>query len=291
MTLERRIYPFDQNGHGLTREDEIDLTHWWITVDFGVERGIDLFESAKSSLISSIMGGGNCNWCGIRPRLDFDREKVWAVEPCKAVDGARYSIELAVPSGEIVLSDDLRPVYPRPNDHDTFKYGGINTAAGQRLEAELLAETGCAYGQVGNCPRTLYKVDDDHYVMAFAAWDQENDEEYPLPAEWEYIGGTDGAVWCYMAADAADYDRRFVEAKARIDAVGVTSWNPGSGLDYEPYREFCHLESLLEDPPKRFKMKPGIYTFTHHFGERGFDEYGEDGQPVVLTHIERRDLG
>ena len=92
--------------------------------------------------------------------MDFDREKVWAVEPCPAVDGAGYSVELAVPSGEIVISDDLRPAYPRPDDKETYRFGGINTAAGQRREAELLAANGCAYGQVGNCPRMLFRPGD-----------------------------------------------------------------------------------------------------------------------------------
>lgn len=270
MMPEQRVYPLDQRGHRVYYKDEIDLT-LWLRMTTGEYEGMAKY--SQDTLLSGEAHG--CNWCGERVLANFDGERVVLRTECPAVDGAPYSIDLPVPSGEMVLADDLRPVFLRPSDDESYHRcpDGVNTAFGQREEALWMIERGCAYGQTGNVSRALYRVDDDHYVIAEPAFNEDEDslDEMWVPPEWELMADIDGAVWCYNVADAGEWDRRLpkVLADETIDEWERDRWDS-------------------RRQPERVKVKPGIYKFTHHAGERTFDHDSSDVK--IYAHIERRDL-
>jgi hypothetical protein len=159
-------------------------------------------------------------------------------------------ITLDVPSGKIIVTDDLRPVY----DWRDEEAGSYNTALGQLNAIRLMAEQGCAYGPVGNSCPSLYRTGPDTYVIANPAFDEDDGREI-IPEGWEGLAWIITDLWAYSAADWEDYLSR-----------GGT-------------------EACLEHKGKVVDVPPGRYEFTHHTGEAGFDGFAAG--TVVFADIRR----
>lgn len=257
-------YPINQNGHRsahANRDGEVYLGEWRNISEHIKELGQQLIFAAIR------VDRSNCTWCGFRPDVTFDGELVTLLPECPAVDNPiRFSVPF--PSGEIVFRDDLRPVFDLPEEFDDNVLGGLNTHPGQRFRSLAAAKAGFAYGQVGNTSPNLYKVDDDdHYVIANPAYDEDTDDER-VPDNWELVGGFCTDTWSYNIADAAEWDRRLPIARKEI--TDESRWWRGT------------------DVP-RLKVTPGLYVFTHHYGTRGFGD-GHGSELTIFAEIERRDL-
>lgn len=193
----------------------------------------------------------DCGVCGERITTKITTTEVQVTTPeCAYPEGIITEILLNVPSGKIIVTDDLRPVYDGFDDSEFVSY---NTLRGQAQVIEAYAAAGCAYGPVGNSCPGLYKTGDDTYVIASPEYD--DDIKAVLPEGWELLAGIVTDLWAYSIADYQDW----------LSEGG----NPA---------ELGWTATVVDIPP-------GSYRFTHHTGERSFDRDAEG--TIIYADIEK----
>lgn len=160
-------------------------------------------------------------------------------------------ITLAVPSGKIIVTDDLRPVYNWSDE----EAGDYNTALGQHNAIRIMAGQGCAYGPVGNSCPGLYRTGPGTYVIASPGWDPEKDDAEQVPEGWELLAAVITDLWAYSVADYGDWVARGGDAAS-----------------------IARFDTIVDIPA-------GAYEFTHHTGETGFDGYSAG--TVIFAHIRK----
>ncbi|MEV7123916.1 hypothetical protein [Kitasatospora griseola] len=227
--------PLDSNGHVIASNDDNTVT---------------VYEPDEFVRLPRLIAGiySRCAQCGEQPEVEVEGDAVRAQSPCALPDGITTAITLEVPSGKLVVEDDLRHVY-RCGDGDFADY---NSVLGQAQVIEAMAAIGCAYGPVGNSCPGLYRTGEDTYVIASPRYDEDDNPSLP---EKDRLAGIVTDLWAYSIADLEDFKRRGGD----VDALGWTA-------------------TVVDVPP-------GTYRFTHHTGEVGFDHYADD--TVVFAHIER----
>ncbi len=201
-----------------------------------------------------------CSTCGTK-RLSLETNgKVIRItgEPCPFPDGLPLTEwELNVPSGRLVVANNLRNLFPLIDDDEDFN---INTAFGCRQTALAFAEAGLAHAFVGNTCPEVYRCKDGSYKIANMPsnerWDPKKKEYVPVkrPA---YDGVSLASIctdlWWFSICDHDEYLRR----KARIE-------------DRDRNIEVIDVE-------------PGVYRFRHNEGAHARDYRKEN----VFTRFER----
>jgi hypothetical protein len=66
---------------------------------------------------------GGCRICGQHPTYEVIEGAAHVQEPCSHPDGITTTITLSVPSGKLLVSDNLRPVYNTPGTYQ-FVHSG-----------------------------------------------------------------------------------------------------------------------------------------------------------------------
>ena len=229
--------PLDQNGHFLTELASV--------------RMMQLGEYPPIFLDSHLQ----CYSCALRPVFVLENGTARVTQACTMPEGHTSVVTLRVPSGKLIVSDDLRPVY-RVSDDVMLTLEDYNTHLGQTQYVQEMAKLGCAYGPVRNTSPSLYRTGADTYVIASPAYELDEDGmecDPVLPGEELASICTD--LWAYSIADYEDWILRGGDPLS----LGWT-------------------DTVVE-------VTPGTYRFTHHTGERGF-EYETSGA-VVFAHIER----
>lgn len=228
--------PFRANGHRYHVDDGT-------LVDVRIDTiGGESFASAPA------LDHSHCGSCDAWPRLQLDGDSVTAASPCPHPDGITSVTTLDVPSGKVIVSDDLRPVY----DWDDGGLASLNSALGQAQASQAMAEAGCAYGAASNVALGLYDTGGDTYVIATV---YEDDDE-PLVPQDRLRARICTDLWAYSLADYEDW-------KSRGGDPAQLDWT-----------------STVVD------VTPGTYEFTHHAGERGFDAHDGAGNKV-FAHVKR----
>ena len=194
------------------------------------------------------LSAARCGTCDARPDLAFTGDTVTVRTPCPYPDGITSVITLKVPSGKIIVTDDLRPVYNWRDDEIT----DYNSALGQHQAIEAMAAQGCAYGPVGNSCPGLYCTGAGTYAIASLAYNQETDEAV-VPEGWTELATVITDLWAYSIADFDDW-------KARGGEEATLDWG----------------DTIMD-------IEPGSYEFTHHTGERNFDRDAEG--TVIFAHV------
>lgn len=190
---------FNQRGHRIQRSDTVNLRHFWVMHDAFKDRP-DYLKITPVSLMIGI--DTECGYCGERQRLTISYEPdsaettVSTEEPCTRPDGVLTEFFLDVPSGKLVVGNDMRDIFEisAQREQSFFSY---NTALGQHQYMCEMAAIGCAYGVVGNSSPGVYKVDEGHYQVANF---DEDDSREPLT---HVI--TD--LWAYCMTDLDRYTR------------------------------------------------------------------------------------
>lgn len=232
--------PLDVKGHLFSR-------HPVETVE--VLRGLD---HSDDLILGEARMSYRCAWCDASRNLQIDGDTVVQPEPCPYPDGITSVITLAVPSGKLVVYDDLRDLYPLPGTQDD--YASYNSTLGQHQVIEAYATQGLAYGPVSNTCPGLYRTGEGAYAFASPEYDEDKDDNI-LPDGWTYAAGVVTDLWAYSVADFDDFTRK------------------GGTIDTGRWKR-----------PEVVTVGPGTYRFTHHTGERAFD-YDADGT-VIYAHIE-----
>ena len=174
-----------------------------------------------------ISGGiEGCSYCGQRVKYVFDGE--WRVEglPCPHPDGLPTTTwELNIPSGKIVVANDLRDLFPMSRECQS-----VNLVVGRHETQLAYAEVGMSHGSVGNTCPDVWRKEEGSYLIAngppedyknyrcFKGEDGEWQEETEEWAEGEYelelskygqqVASVCTDLWWYSIVDYDEYHRR-----------------------------------------------------------------------------------
>lgn len=239
---EEDMYAFDQNGHLMSSRDIINTHIYRVMQSF--ETDASNVDNPDFTIAYTWMGlsYNGCSFCGQTPPLAADGEKrvVRVTEPCPTPEGITTEFYLDVPSGKIVVDDDLRPIYDFGIENLEHDY---NTALGQSEMSIEMAKLGCAYGAVGNSCPNLYQTGEGTYVIATPDYgdDDAEDTDEPVSVPGKELAGICTDLWAYSIADYDD-------------------WIAKGG------KETDHWAG-----PTVVEIPAGRYKFTHLTGRRGFD--------------------
>lgn len=100
--------------------------------------------------------------------------------------------ELNVPSGKLVVANDLRSIFPLP-EGDSFS---VNTPLGCREASHAYAANGLAHAFVGNTDPTVYKEEGDTYKIGRKL------------RKWKPVASITTDLWWYSICDQEEFDRR-----------------------------------------------------------------------------------
>lgn len=236
MTIDIVTMPIEANGHQLSTPGEV-----WIH-EFG-------------EITTRQWQWQRCAVCGEAPKGRVVEGRVLIQEPCAYPEGITTVTEVAFPSGKIIVTDDLRPVFSHGDPNQMADY---NSALGQHQVILNMAQQGCAYGPVRNTDPNLYRLAAaGQFIIASPAYDDEGEEQGFKESIYhgaEAIASVCTGLWAYSIADYELWKSR--------------------GGDPDKLR-WC--DTVVD-------ITPGVYRFTHHTGERGFDW---DADELIFAHVER----
>jgi len=180
-----------------------------------------------------------CHVCDDKVIFSFDGINLVADSDCAFPNGMpEYSIDLSVPSGKLVIANDLRDLFENEYEEEDLRpcsrgFGfNLNSDMGCRQVFEAYGKLGMAHGFVGNTCPGVYRINEDALTISRIKYDEDlNDEDDPLPGE--RVAGICTDLWWYSIVDYDDYVRR-------------TGEKPN---------EWC---SIVE-------VKPGTYRVTHRY--------------------------
>lgn len=202
--IEREKVEWDQLGHRYW-SGPIDISMWrHMNTPFPGYEHIKREHPLYMSLPMSFYDG--CSYCGHQPKdmyFDAVTNRIKMTVPCSTPQGITTTITLNVPSGKIVIDDDLRDWYDITEEQDR-SFASYNTARGQAQVVEAMAELGCAYGPVGNSCPGLYKTGEGTYVIANPGYDENYDEVDPDKLG-THLAGVVTDLWAYSIADYDDW--------------------------------------------------------------------------------------
>lgn len=155
-------------------------------------------------------------------------------DACPYPDGLGWTEwELNIPSGQMVVENDLRDVFPMAGDQDDFD---VNTRIGCRLSTLAYAEMGMSHAYVGNsCPQ-VYLCEEGKYKIANQPdreeWNEETKEwvevEVDPPYSGERVTGICTDLWWYSICDLEEYQRRCVKFGEDIrEGITILHVKPG----------------------------------------------------------------
>jgi len=228
-------------------EDARDLQEA-LTSKTAMDRWIDL-GSASGSL-----GHEGCSYCGAK-RFHVETNGLalrLTGEPCALPNGFEPNEwELNVPSGKILVANDLRRWFPLPEGDGDIQ--SVNTVIGCRQTAQAYAAVGMSHAFVGNTCPGVFKLADGSFKIANEPYD-DADEKTRSAFEGERVAGICTDLWWYSLCDSDEFDRR-------LKKFGGT-------------RKDKSIETI--------DVKPGVYRFRHH-DDSSRDRDTAEGETVYAT--------
>jgi hypothetical protein len=220
--------------------DSVLFGHWprLEALEAALDGGGTLEEPIPLAAISR----AECPVCGSRLDLAFDGKGFVVVgERCRYPEGLVTEWELNVPSGKLVVANDLREWFPSDESHD------VNTLIGVHLTTLAYAKIGMAHGFVGNTCPSVYREGDRLVVGSHLeeTWDEEKDDyvDNPEPCPWgDAVASICTDLWWYSIVDHDELSRR------------VPHYTPN-----------MTLEDALEQATV-VSVRPGVYKFRQEQG-------------------------
>lgn len=224
---------------------------------------IDTGEWTLEPEIIRIGMSSECTYCGKGYKVSFDG--TWKVvgAPCKYPEGLPTTTwELNVPSGKLVVANDLRDVFPMSES-----VSSVNMILGQHETALAYSRVGMSHASVGNSCPSVYRRDAEHYTISGGV-----PEEYKSST---YLG-KEGDEYKYENVEWAEG-----EYEAAVEAMGEDVASICTDLwwySIVDYDEYIRRSAFVfgEDSARRVKeeldgwtvsvvdVKPGVYKFVHN---------------------------
>lgn len=231
------------------------------------ERIIDLMESGEALETPIKLGGGfgtrfECPYCGKTLVLHTDGQSFFiGGDRCGRPEGLEFAEwELNVPSGKLVVANDLRTWFPADKDYD------VNKLIGCHLQTMDYAAVGMSHGFVGNTCPSVYK-DGDRFLVA--NWPDEI-EDPEKPGEYEYIENPEKCPWGEAVASVVT-DLWWYSIVDYDELVRRWEFYTPDG-DFEKFLGEWHRHVV--------EVKPGVYRFRH------YHEVDRDAPTVVYADFE-----
>lgn len=214
-----------------------------------------------------------CPYCGEDDLgVETNGKVLRIVGACSKPEGLPPNeFELNVPSGKLVVANDLRELFPVMGDHN------INALRGLRATAQDYAAAGMAHAFVGSSCPALYALPGDQLKVAKASpdeyWDGKQYVKYKRKPKFkgEQLAGTRLAgictdLWWYSICDYDEFVRRCTHFADCIESA-----------------EDPVVAALENWGCKVVDVRPGVYRFRHD------DEADRDPSKgeVLFTLIER----
>ena len=180
-----------------------------------------------------------CPVCGESLRLGFNGVGLVVLsDPCAYPEGLVTEWELNVPSGKLVVANDLREWFPSDEDYD------VNLAVNRHLTTLGYAKVGMSHGFVSNTCPGVYRSGGRFIIGNYhdELWDDEKNKFYPNPepCPWgEEVAGVCTDLWWYSIVDFDEFMRR------------VSHYTPNA-----------NVEELLKNVTV-VEVTPGVYKFRH----------------------------
>lgn len=189
-------------------EDLLLMEENLVTLDGAIKGGAPL---GKSITLSPRFD--QCYVCGKSYSLEFNGTSFsLGGDPCEHPDGIVSEFEINVPSGKLVIENDLRDWFK------AHKKGSVNYTIGRHKLTLAYSSIGLAHGFVGNSCPAVYK--DSEGVFRIGSWykevaeeDDEVDEEVEGVEDEECPWGEKVAwictdLWWYSICDLEELQRR-----------------------------------------------------------------------------------
>jgi hypothetical protein len=223
-----------------------------------IQRG----EVLEEPLVLPVFRGLECPFCAQRSRMGFNGQSVVLLDDaCPYPDGILTEWELNVPSGKIVVANDLRKWFPVDGSYD------VNTVIGCHLTTLAYAKIGMAHGFVSNTSPGVYRTDSGFVIGSYYEdWDEEDEDieniENEVPCPWgESVASICTDLWWYSIADADELERRRQHytpdessEEMKWDVVdvrpGVYKFRQKQGINCDaPVVEYATFEWVREPDP------------------------------------------
>jgi hypothetical protein len=170
----------------------------------------------------------------------------FAGKPCKFPNGLPPTEwELNVPSGKLVVANDLRDLFPLTKDDDF----DTNTTIGCRQTTLTYAANGLSHAFIGNSCPGVFKCGDGLFKISNPPSEEEfNGRKYvtiePAPKfEGERVAGICTDLWWYSICDHEEFKRRLKHFKLKTKDFQI---------------------EIID-------LKPGVYRFRHNEDARSHD--------------------
>lgn len=208
-------------------QNKVALDRW---VDLGTpEFGLNSFEECPYCDKSNFRF--ECNGVSLR----FDGEE------CPRPNGyPPNEWELNVPSGKLVVANDLRDWFPNLLG-ERFD---VNNTKGTRATTDAYASVGLSHAFVGNSCPAVFELGEGSFKIASGSYD--DDGEHVEPTEGKQVASICTDLWWYSICDSQEFKQRSKQLKLKQKDARV----------------------------KTINVKPGVYRF-RHFDEADRDAPGE----------------
>jgi len=232
---------FDTNGHkvnepylliALKELDETTLRNLLYAIEN--QAPLSDFVLLRGSVLNA------CFTCGEESDFETNGLVLRAKNTCPYPNGIPLTFELNVPSGVMIVANDLRSHFDFAGDYN------VNTAIGCVKTTKAMEAVGCAHAAVGNSCPGVYKTGEDTFVIARVGYDEKTNKE--IEPKGVRVAGIVTDLWWYSIVDADEFEKRGCEGQYDDDRVEV---RPGV------YR-FTHLTHLHHE--ENDYSEPFIYT-------------------------------
>lgn len=245
---------FDPKGHWKGVDITEDVRNFYC-VDFTPELAEVLKAYQKGEVLSTwvplgthfLLGAilGRCHECGEKPVFESNGQEVRVREACPYPNGMPPVVwDLNVPSGKIVVANDLRPIFPNP-------YGSHDLGTQQGLTKECLnyVKLGMSHAFVGNSCPSVYDCGNDIYRVASPEdFDKKDDSLATIVTD----------LWWYSMCDYDEYALRckHFKVKKKDFHAKFLKVKPGVyrfihyGVSDEPGHIYSTFEWVRDPDPK-----------------------------------------
>lgn len=201
-----------------------------------------------------------CPFCGESIKFGYDGKRLLILnKPCPHPNGLVTEWELNVPSGKLVVANNLRQWFPCSEEYD------INKLIGCHLTTLSAAKVGMSYGFVGNTCPSVYREGDKFVIGSYSdeVWNEETEDYDPNPeaCPWgERVAGVCTDLWWYSIVDYDELQRRIAhytpdtKPDRQLDVVdvrpGVYHFRQEAGVDRDgPLTEYATFEWVRDPDP------------------------------------------
>jgi hypothetical protein len=228
-----------------------------------------------------------CSECGENPNFEFDGRILRAKTKCPYPDGLTYEWELNVPSGKMVVANDLR---------DTWKIIGdfnVNYSVNCMKTTMKYAEVGMSHAIVSNTSPGVYRINNGKFVIGTS----DENERSPVKGARQ-VGSICTDLWWYSIVDYDDYVKRLGEPDTK-KFIDVVKCKPGVYrfrhlfhiVDFDdPGVVFTEIEWVRDPDP--IKDTAGIYDNLNFTAEQIIaDKLRRDSDLWGATTVEKNKTG